>query len=84
MQLKPHIYEGFKVDSARLYFWISAQKWINETGAALLIGQWLPQEDRLIQLNQTAITQLTSLLNSQQIKKLMEKDQGGLQSFCVS
>ncbi|MCL2881677.1 MAG: KilA-N domain-containing protein [Coriobacteriia bacterium] len=37
---------------------------------ALLIGQGLPQKDRLIQLNQTAITQLTSLLDNQQIKKL--------------
>ncbi|MCL2655685.1 MAG: KilA-N domain-containing protein [Coriobacteriia bacterium] len=41
---------------------------------ALLIGQELPQKDRLIQLNQTAITQLTSLLGSQQIKKLAGKD----------
>jgi len=37
---------------------------------ALLIGQSLPQKARLVQLNQTAITQLTSLLGNQQIEKL--------------
>jgi len=41
---------------------------------ALLIGQELPQKDRLIQLNQTAITQLTSLLGNQHVKKLAEKN----------
>jgi len=30
---KPHIYEGFKNESARPHFWMSAQKWINETNA---------------------------------------------------
>ncbi|MDR2126222.1 MAG: KilA-N domain-containing protein [Prevotellaceae bacterium] len=30
---KPHIYEGFKNESAKPHFWISAQKWINETNA---------------------------------------------------
>ena len=28
---KPHIYEGFKIESAKPHFWISPQKWINET-----------------------------------------------------
>jgi hypothetical protein len=37
---------------------------------ALLIRQGLPQSDRLVQLNQTAIVQLTSLLNNEHIKKL--------------
>lgn len=30
---KPHIYEGFKSESAKPHFWMSAQKWINETNA---------------------------------------------------
>ena len=37
---------------------------------ALLIRQGLPQGERLIQLNKTAITQLTSLLNNVSIKRL--------------
>jgi hypothetical protein len=28
---KPHIYEGFETESADPSFWMSAQKWINET-----------------------------------------------------
>jgi hypothetical protein len=39
---------------------------------ALLIRQGLSQGERLIQLNQTAITQLTSLLNNKQIKRLSD------------
>jgi hypothetical protein len=30
---KPHIYEGFKKESAKPHFWMSPQKWINETNA---------------------------------------------------
>ena len=30
---KPHIYEGFKNESARPHFWMSPQKWIKETNA---------------------------------------------------
>ncbi|MDR1679104.1 MAG: KilA-N domain-containing protein [Prevotellaceae bacterium] len=30
---KPHIYEGFKNESAKPHFWMSAQKWITETNA---------------------------------------------------
>jgi len=30
---KPHIYEGFKKESAKPHFWMSTQKWINETNA---------------------------------------------------
>jgi len=29
----PHIYEGFKKESAKPHFWISPQKWVNETNA---------------------------------------------------
>jgi hypothetical protein len=29
----PHIYEGFKNESAKPHFWMSPQKWINETNA---------------------------------------------------
>lgn len=37
---------------------------------ALLIQQGLPQDERLIQLNKVAITQMKSLLNSKAIKKM--------------
>lgn len=37
---------------------------------ALLIRQKLPQSERLIQLNQVAITQMKSLLESNLMKKL--------------
>jgi hypothetical protein len=37
---------------------------------AVFIGQGLPQSERLVFLNQTAITQLTSLLANEHIKKL--------------
>ena len=30
---KPHIYEGFKTESAKPHFWMSPQKWITETNA---------------------------------------------------
>lgn len=39
---------------------------------ALLIKQDLSQSERLIQLNQTAISQLTSLMNNDQIKKFQD------------
>jgi hypothetical protein len=39
---------------------------------ALLIQQGISQSERLIQLNQTAITQMTSLLGSQHIRRLSE------------
>ena len=37
---------------------------------AVLIRQGLSQSDRLVQLNKIAITQMTSLINSRQLKKL--------------
>ena len=36
---KPHIYEGFKTESAKPHFWMSAQKWINETNAVGIISK---------------------------------------------
>jgi len=36
---KPHIYEGFKNESAKPHFWMSAQKWINETNAVGMISK---------------------------------------------
>jgi hypothetical protein len=30
---KPHIYEGFKSESAKPHFWMSSQKWTTETNA---------------------------------------------------
>jgi hypothetical protein len=35
----PHIYEGFKNESAKPHFWMSPQKWINETGAIGMISK---------------------------------------------
>jgi hypothetical protein len=40
---------------------------------ALLIRQGLPQKDRLIQLNNTAITQMKSLVDATLVKKLSQK-----------
>lgn len=37
---------------------------------AMLIAQAMPQNERLIQLNKLAITQMKSLVNNQHIKKL--------------
>jgi len=36
---KPHIYEGFKNESAKPHFWMSPQKWINETNAIGIISK---------------------------------------------
>ena len=36
---KPHIYEGFKIQSARPSFWMSPQKWIKETNAIGIISK---------------------------------------------
>jgi hypothetical protein len=36
---KPHIYEGFKNESAKPHFWMSAQKWIAETNAIGVISK---------------------------------------------
>ncbi|MDR3110904.1 MAG: KilA-N domain-containing protein [Planctomycetaceae bacterium] len=35
----PHIYEGFKSESAKPHFWMSPQKWINETNAIGMISK---------------------------------------------
>jgi hypothetical protein len=44
---------------------------------ALLIKQGISQSERLIQLNQVAITQMTSLIGSEHIKQLFADDKGG-------
>ena len=36
---KPHIYEGFKIQSARPSFWMSPQKWVKETNAVGIISK---------------------------------------------
>ncbi|MBE7510450.1 MAG: KilA-N domain-containing protein [Bacteroidia bacterium] len=36
---KPHIYEGFKSESAKPHFWMSAQKWIKETDATGIVSK---------------------------------------------
>ena len=35
----PHIYEGFKNESAKPHFWMSPQKWISETNAIGMISK---------------------------------------------
>ena len=35
----PHIYEGFKNESAKPHFWMSSQKWITETNAIGIISK---------------------------------------------
>ncbi len=35
----PHIYEGFKIESAKPSFWMSPQKWIGETNAIGLVSK---------------------------------------------
>jgi hypothetical protein len=39
LHFKPHIYEGFKSESAKPHFWMSPQKWINETNAIGMISK---------------------------------------------
>lgn len=39
---------------------------------AMLIAQTIPQNERLVQLNKIAITQMKSLLENQHVKKLSE------------
>lgn len=36
---KPHIYEGFKIESAKSHFWMSPKKWITETNAIGIISK---------------------------------------------
>lgn len=36
---KPHIYEGFKSESAKPHFWMSPQKWITETNAIGMVSK---------------------------------------------
>ena len=36
---KPHIYEGFKSESAKPHFWMSSQKWVTETNAIGMISK---------------------------------------------
>ncbi len=36
---KPHIFEGFKKESAKPSFWISPQKWISETNSIGIISK---------------------------------------------
>ncbi len=39
LNFKPHIYEGFKKESAKPHFWMSSQKWISETNAIGIISK---------------------------------------------
>ncbi len=39
LDFKPHIYEGFKNESAKPHFWMSPLKWITETNAKGMISK---------------------------------------------
>ena len=39
INFNPHIYEGFKQESAKPHFWMSPQKWINETNAIGMVSK---------------------------------------------
>jgi hypothetical protein len=39
LDFKPQIYEGFKNESAKPHFWMSAKKWIKETNAKGIISK---------------------------------------------
>ncbi|MDD3281767.1 MAG: KilA-N domain-containing protein [Bacteroidales bacterium] len=58
-----------KNESGSNGFVLSVKQWIEKTNA-VLIRQGLPQSERLIQLNSIAITQMKSLINNSNLKKL--------------
>ena len=62
-------FERFRNEAGSNYFVLSPQRWIESTNA-LLINQGLPQNERLIELNKIAITQMKSLLESNTTKRL--------------
>lgn len=66
---KPIEFERFRNEAGSNYFVLSPQRWIESTNA-LLINQGLPQNERLIELNKIAITQMKSLLESNTTKRL--------------
>jgi hypothetical protein len=39
LNFNPHIYEGVKKESAKPHFWMSPQKWINETNAIGMVSK---------------------------------------------
>jgi hypothetical protein len=81
---KPFEFDGFKNEAGSNSFVMNPKKWIGATGAigtfsksgrygALLIRlirDGLSQAERLTRLNATAIVQLKSLLEHNQVKKL--------------
>jgi hypothetical protein len=66
---KPIEFDRFKNEAGNNYFVLSPQRWIESTNA-VLIHQKLKQNERLMQLNKIAITQMKSLLNNLSLKKL--------------
>jgi hypothetical protein len=82
---KPIEFDRFKKEAGYNAFTLSPQKWIENTGAIGIVsksGRYggtfahsdiafeLPQRERLQKLNQTAISQLSSLLKNNTIKLL--------------
>ncbi len=49
---------------------IEFERFRNEAGSNYFVQQGLPQSNRLIQLNKVAITQMKSLIENKNIKKL--------------
>ena len=65
---KPVEFERFRIEAGSNYFVLSNLESIN----ALLIRQELSQFERITKLNETAISQMRSLVDHKQIKKLKE------------
>jgi len=79
---KPHIYEGFKIQSAKPHFWMSAQKWVNETNAiGITSKEWRDQNPDLKGniRDYATINELICLYNMENINAVLIND-GVLQS----
>jgi len=61
-------FETFRKQAGLNSFSLTPRKWIEATGA--IIRQGLPQPERLIKLNEIAITQMRTLLADHNVKRL--------------
>ncbi|MDT8411834.1 MAG: KilA-N domain-containing protein [Vicingaceae bacterium] len=72
---KPLEFEGLRKQAGLNSFVLTPKRWIETTNAIgvifKLINQGLKQPNRLQQLNEVAIAQMTSLLNHKSTKKLI-------------
>jgi hypothetical protein len=69
-------FEGIKNEAGRNSFFLLARKWSDRTGANLeslnsvLLRRGLPAPERLLRLNEIAITQMRTLLAAPNLKRL--------------